>query len=428
VSVSYKERLKSASGQISNYIPMLNPQRRAMAEAKDENIKGPNMVSVVLLTQNALMPVYHLPHQVMSSIPKEIPREIIVVHYKFPSSMNTLDKESESTIYTKDRILHVRVEGEFASAVRRGVELSNAKFILVMDADHPYSEEVITDIITELIRNPNSIIVVSRFVEGAHAQRMPFIHNALRKGATIIVKYGLKVKNVQDPLSTCFAFSRHVVKDISFEGKGKDALLELLVKVNNKNSNVSVKEIPIKQQGTATTRKVNFNRVLNYSRAVWDLYRYGKASKHLNERDIAEQKKHRSILFLSKAGRFFTVGASGLLVNYAASFLLTTLLPSIWYIYATLFGIIISITSNFMLNKIWTFEDRDFSPRHFLKQYSLFMALCALGALIQLSLVYAFVEYSHIQYAVSLIMAVGVASLSNFLLNKKITFGEKIWE
>jgi len=406
---------------------MFNPQSRAFAE--DDIIEGSNMISVVLLTQNALTPAYQPPHQVMSSIPKEIPREVIVVHYRFRNSIDIKDKESESTNYNKDGILHFRVKGEFASAVRRGVELANGKFILVMDADHPYSTEVIPDLIKELIRNPNSIIVVSRFVEGARAQRMPLVQTALRKGARIIAKYGLKVKNVEDPMSTCFAFSRHVVKDISFEGKGKDALLELLVKVNNnKNSNVPVKEIPIKQQGIATTKKVNFNRVLNYSRAVWDLYRYGKMSKHLKDRDIVEQKKHRSILFLSKAGRFFTVGASGLIVNYAASFLLSTIIPNIWYIYATLFGIILSITSNFLLNKIWTFEDRDFSPKHFIRQYSLFMALCTFGAVIQLSLVYLFVEYSHIQYAVSLIMAVAIASLSNFLLNKKITFGEKIWE
>jgi dolichol-phosphate mannosyltransferase len=56
------------------------------------------------------------------------------------------------------------------------------------------------------------------------------------------------------------------------------------------------------------------------------------------------------------------------------------------------------------------------------------MALCTLGAVIQLSLVFAFVEYFNIQYAVSLLLAVIIASLSNFLLNKKITFGEKIWE
>jgi dolichol-phosphate mannosyltransferase len=298
-----------------------------------------------------------------------------------------------------------------------------------MDADHPYSNETIPELIKELIANPNFIIVVSRFVKGARVQRMPFVQSIMRKAARIIAKYGLKVKNVEDPMSSCFAFSRHVVKDIRFEGIGKEALLEILVKVNNnKNNNVIVKEIPIKQQGTLFTKKINLNRIWNYSKAIWDLYRYGKTSKRLNEQDITEQKRHRSILFLSKAGRFFTVGASGLIVNYTASFLLTTLMPNIWYIYATLFGIIISITSNFLLNKIWTFEDRDFSPKHFLRQYSLFMALCTLGAVIQLSLVFVFVEYSHIQYSVSLVMAVSIASLSNFLLNKKITFGEKIWE
>jgi dolichol-phosphate mannosyltransferase len=420
------EKLKSASRQMSNYIIMLDPQSRALTG--DDKIEGSSMISVVLLTQNALTPTYQPPQQVMYSIPKEISREIIVVHYKFADGTGVMDEDSESTGYTNDRITHVRVEGEFASAVRQGIELSRGKFILVMDADHPYSKEIIPDLIEELVRNPNSIIVVSRFIDGAHRQRMPFVQTTMRKGARIIARYGLNVRNVEDPLSSCFAFSRHVVKDISFEGKGKEALLELLVKVNNKNSNVTVKEIPIKQQGTAITKKVNFNRVLNYSRAVWDLYRYGKASKHLNHRDIAEQKKHRSILFLSKAGRFFTVGASGLIVNYTASFLLSTIIPNIWYIYATLFGILISITSNFLLNKVWTFEDRDFSPRHFVRQYSLFMVLCTLGAVIQLSLVYIFVEYSHIQYAVSLIMAVSIASLSNFLLNKKITFGEKIWE
>jgi dolichol-phosphate mannosyltransferase len=399
-------------------------------------LKGSNLISVVLLTQNALTPRYQLPHQVMSSIPKEISREIILVHYNIPDGTGLMDKagserthNKEQNTYVDERVQHVRVGGEFASAVRKGIDQSTGKLILVMDADSPYSREIVPELIKELIENPNFIIVASRFVQGARIQRMPVVQSVMRKGARAIAKYGLKVKNVEDPMSSCFAFSRSILNDISFEGKGKDALLEILVKLNNnKNSNIAVKEIPIKQLGTSINKKVNFTRVLDYSTAVWDLYRYGKASKRLNEQRVAEQKKHRSILFLSKAGRFFTVGASGLLVNYAGSFLLTTLLPNIWYIYATLFGIIISITSNFLLNKIWTFEDRDFSPRHFLRQYSLFMALCALGAVIQLSLVYAFVEYSHIQYAVSLIMAVAIASLSNFLLNKKITFGEKIWE
>jgi dolichol-phosphate mannosyltransferase len=240
----------------------------------------------------------------------------------------------------------------------------------------------------------------------------------------------LKVKNVKDPTSACFAFSRDVVKDIKFEGKGREALLEILVKMNTNNNknNVVVKEIPIKQHDTVITRKLDLDRIVNYSKDVWKLYRYGIKSNLKNERAKPEQKMSRSIAFLSKAGRFFTVGASGIIVNYAASFLLSSIIPNIWYIHATLFGIILSITSNFILNKIWTFEDKNFSPRHFFKQYALFLALCTLGAIIQLSLVFVFVEYSHIEYAISLLLAVCIASLSNFLLNKKITFGEKIWE
>jgi dolichol-phosphate mannosyltransferase len=407
---------------------MVNQQSKSLTD--DDEMKGSNLVSIVLLTQNARIPTYQFPNQVMSSIPKEISREIILVHYNFANNSVYMDKKLGSSYNHQNtgQIQHVNVQGDFASAVRNGIELSIGKYILVMDADHPYSNETIPELLREIIANPNFVIVVSRFVEGSDAQSMSFAQSAMHKAGKIITRYGLKVKNVQDPSSSCFAFPRNIVKDIRFEGKGKEALLEILVKVNIKNSNVTVKEIPIKQQGTSNTRKIDFNRVFNYLTAVWHLYRYGKKSMELqNDNDILEQKGHKSILFLSKAGRFFTVGTSGFLINYAVSFLLANLVSNVWYLQATFVGIIVSITTNFLLNKVWTFEDRDFSIRHFFRQYLSFSGLCALGAVIQLSLVYVFVEYSHIQYGISLIMAVCVASLGNFLLNKKLTFGEKIW-
>jgi dolichol-phosphate mannosyltransferase len=410
---------------------MVNPESKALSD--DYETKKSNKISVVLLTQNPLKPMLQHPHQVMSSIPRELSKEIIVVHYNSRKRSGDFDQALESTgahaRYADEKILHVRVEGEFASGVMRGIELSVGKYILVMDADLPYSRDIVPELVSALIANPNFIIVASRFVKDARVRRIPFIQNAVGKAARLIAKYGLKIKNVKDPMSGCFALSRDVVKDIKFEGKGKEALLEILVKAGISCENkVPVKEIPIKQHDTLITRKLEFNRILNYSKDVWELYRYGKKSELESDRDNSGQRIRRSVLFLSKAGRFFTVGASGLVVNYAASFLLSSLVPNIWYMHATLFGIVLSITSNFLLNKIWTFEDRNFSPRHFLRQYTLFLALCTLGAVIQLSLVYVFVEYSHITYAISLILAVCVASLSNFLLNKKITFGEKIWE
>jgi dolichol-phosphate mannosyltransferase len=398
----------------------------------DKEIKGSNLVSIILLTQNAQIPTYHLPNQVMLLIPKGTPREVILVHYNIRGNSAYTDKKARSTYDYENiggKVRHLSVQGDFASAVMRGIELSIGKYILVMDADHPYSKETTPELLEELIANPNFIIVVSRFVEGAGNQRMSFVQNTMSRVGKMIARYALKVKNVQDPMSSCFAFSRNIIRDISFEGKGKEALLEILVKVKNKNSNVAVKEIPIKEQGIPNIKKINFNRVLNYSTAVWHLYRHGRKSNQMqNDNDVVEQKSHKSVLFLSKAGRFFTVGASGLLINFIVSYLLANVVSNVWYLQATLVGIMVSITTNFVLNKVWTFEDRDFSIRHFFRQYVSFLVLCSIGAVIQLSLVFVFVQYSHMQYGISLIMAVCVASLGNFLLNKKYTFGEKIWE
>ena len=395
-------------------------------------MKESDLVSIILLTQSAQIPRYQSASRVLELIPKEMYSELIMINYNFPNNSANAPIRSGATYILENigrNFQHVGVQGDFTSGVARGIELSNGKYILVMDADYPYSKETIPELLKELITNPNFIIVVSRFVEGASTQKMSFVQNAMRKAGKMIAGYGLKIKNVQDPTSSCFAFSRNIVKDIGFEGKGKEALLEILVKVKNNNSSVAVKEIPIKQQGTQKIKKINFNRILNYSTAVWHLYRHGKKSKQVqNGIDVVEQKRHKSILFLSKAGRFFTVGASGFLINYLVSYILAIVVSNVWYLQATLMGIIVSITTNFLLNKVWTFEDKDFSLKHSFRQYGSFLALCSLGAIIQLSLVFIFVEYSRIQYGLALIMAVCVASVGNFLLNKKFTFGEKIWE
>jgi len=421
-----------------------------MLNSDNKQISGHDQVprsctlSIILSTQNAMAPAYLHPQHVRALVPKEISSEIIVVHYNQSNGIDSgieLDAGPEVNNNKKidiaqirsekddEKVVHARTKSKLTSATMKGIELSIGQFILAMDADVDYPKEVISELIEELINSPKSIIIASRYTKGSSRQRIPFIRTTFSKGARIIARHGLKVKDVHDPLSGCFALPRRILKDISIEGKGNEILLEILVKLNNRDNNVSVKEIPFEQKGMRGTKELDFNRIMSYSKAVWSLYRYGQKSKQIQNETVAiEQKKHKSILFLSKAGRFFTVGASGLLVNYIVSFLLSNVVSNIWYIQATFFGIITSITTNFLLNKVWTFEDRDFSVRHFFRQYSFFLALCALGAVIQLSLVFVFVEYSHIQYGLSLIMAVFVASLGNFLLNKKITFGEKIWE
>jgi dolichol-phosphate mannosyltransferase len=48
------------------------------------------------------------------------------------------------------------------------------------------------------------------------------------------------------------------------------------------------------------------------------------------------------------------------------------------------------------------------------------------GAALQLIILYLLVQSGEV-YELSLILAVAIASMGNFLLNKKLTFREKIW-
>ena len=88
---------------------------------------------------------------------------------------------------------------------------------------------------------------------------------------------------------------------------------------------------------------------------------------------LEKQEKRSSVKFLSKAARFYTVGASGFLVNYLISLFFTNGGLDMWYLHATVIGIFASITSNFLLNKTWTFGDRDFRIR---KDYFSIWKIC----------------------------------------------------
>lgn len=415
-----------------------------MLNLEDNNVTGNSQIlgsptlSIILPTSHD-NPAYQSPEDIKKIIPKGITFEIIVAHYEtdisrtttdaFSDVLNNPDKEYDVSDYKfKDSVSHFEVKGSFISAILKGMQQSTGQFILVMDADFPYPKRITSELIAELIKNPNSIIVASRYTKGASLQNLPFLRRLISRGARTIARHGLSITDVQDPLSRCFALPLQLVKSVEIEGKGNQLLLEILVKVRSSTSSpIIITEIPF-QQKFAYFRKIELNQISEYLHAIWSLYCHNKDSKARSERVIKEQEKHRSIPFLSKTARFFTVGASGLALNYIVSFLLSNVISNLWYIQAAGIGIVMSVHTNFVLNKIWTFEDRNFTLRHVIKQYLSFLALCAFGALIQLLLTYVFFEHWHIHHAISLMLAVTIASMSNFLLNKKITFGEKIWE
>jgi dolichol-phosphate mannosyltransferase len=403
------------------YIPA-HRERLVDLPRQEEMVKPSKAkLSIVLPTYNESQNIVRMLDSIAETVSPYAAAEIIVVDDNSPDGTAEIASLYAKNISNNNRNkLHVEVirrEGKFglSSAIVAGVQYATGDLLVVMDGDFSHPPHVIPSIIEELQDSNCDIVVASRYIKGGSIIGWPFKRRLMSKGATKIAQYGLGVE-VKDPVSGFFAFRRDIIDGIKFDAIGYKMLLEILVKTKG----ARVKEVPY----TFTNRSVGKSKLdtsvmFEYLKAVMRLYRYGKSMR--------QKEKRTSVRFLSKAGRFYTVGASGLLVNYAASLLFNTLAPNTWYLYSTIIGILISMTSNFFLNKLWTFEDRDFNVKETGIQFGMFIGFSSLGAIIQLLLVYALVENYNMEYPLSLILAVAAASVGNFLLNKKWTFKEKIW-
>jgi len=376
-----------------------------------------NQVSVIIPTFNESKNICNVLKSIKEHLPK-IDLEAIVVDDNSPDGTGKIVEEYVKSMKNiagySISVIHRKVKEGLSSAILDGLKNSKGDIVVVMDSDLSHPPQIIPKMLDTLKQTQCDIVVASRYVTGGAIQGWSFKRKLMSKVATKIAKKGLGV-SPNDPMSGFFAFRRKIIEGLKFDTIGFKILLELLVKIKG----VRVEEIPY----TFTNRKFGSSKldtsvIFDYCKSVWKLYRYG--------RTVRKSEKRISIRFLSKAARFFTVGASGLGVNYLASILFSSSLD-MWYIHATILGIMFSISSNFVLNKYWTFEDRDFTPKRTAIQYGKFVGFSSIGALVQLGMVYYLVDGFSLSYPIALVLAVGTAAFSNFVLNKKWTFKEKVW-
>lgn len=377
------------------------------------------LVSIIVPTYNESQNIVSILKSIHENIPKGIFTETIVVDDNSPDGtgkivedyISEIKKIAENTV----NVIHRKAKNGLSSAVLNGIQNAKGDTILVMDSDFSHPPQIIPKMIEAFKQYQCDLVVASRYITGGNIQGWTTKRKLMSKIATIIAKKGLGV-TIKDPMSGFFAFKKNIIKELNFDALGYKLLLEILVKTKG----INIKEIPYtfenRQFGSS---KLDSSTIIDYFKSVWKLYKNGKI-KTTNE-------KRNSVHFLSKAARFFTVGASGFGVNYIISMLFTSGLTEMWYLHANIFGIIASISTNFILNKVWTFEDRDFSRKKTISQFGKFGLFSSLGALVQLGMVFLLVDSYNVTYPLALISAIGIAAFSNFILNKKLTFKEKLW-
>jgi len=136
-----------------------------------------------------------------------------------------------------------------------------------------------------------------------------------------------------------------------------------------------------------------------------------------------QDKRSRLSLFAKHAAKYYAVGASGVLVNLGLLYYLTEYV-GLWYFLSYALAISVSITSNFVLNKFWTFIDSIDSQRTIV-MYVKFVSVSMLGMAVQLGSIYVLVESLIIYYMLAALISICIAGAINFIINRRWTFGVK---
>ena len=123
-------------------------------------------------------------------------------------------------------------------------------------------------------------------------------------------------------------------------------------------------------------------------------------------------------LLITKFLKFCVVGASGMLIDFGITWLLKERIKVNKYV-ANSTGFILAATSNYILNRIWTFQSND--PQ-IASQYISFIIISLVGLGINNMVIYILNDRLRYNFYLSKLFAIAVVTLWNFLMNLLITF------
>lgn len=116
-------------------------------------------------------------------------------------------------------------------------------------------------------------------------------------------------------------------------------------------------------------------------------------------------------------GRFLVGGAGGLSAYYITLYVLTEY-GNVWYVTSAMIGFVLNYTINFIVQKRWTFQNKNISNNH--REYMQYGAM-ALGLFISNALLlFVCVEYGRFRYLIAQVMITTVLTIMSFYITRKI--------
>ena len=116
--------------------------------------------------------------------------------------------------------------------------------------------------------------------------------------------------------------------------------------------------------------------------------------------------------------KFCIVGSSGMIIDFGTTWLLKEKVKVNKY-FANSTGFILAATSNYLLNRFWTFQSEN---TKIATEYASFVLISLVGLGINNLVVYILTEKLKFNFYLSKLFAVVVVTIWNFSMNNLITF------
>jgi putative flippase GtrA len=122
--------------------------------------------------------------------------------------------------------------------------------------------------------------------------------------------------------------------------------------------------------------------------------------------------------FVLKLLKFSIVGFFGMILDFSVTFVCKEILKMQKYV-ANAIGFIVAATSNYIFNRIWTFESRN---PHVTLEYSRFLVVSLIGLGLSTLVIWVMSGKLKINFYLSKLVAITVVTCWNFLINAYYTF------
>lgn len=309
-----------------------------------------------------------------------------------------------------------------SSAVLAGMAVAEGRCLAVIDADLQHDETALPEMARSVLDEGNDMCIATRWGPGGSYEEDSQIRRFGSRSTTLLARLLVTKTRTTDPLSGYFVISRSAYESTApaINPRGFKILLEFL----GRGADLRLSEVGYRfgprQRGET---KLSANIVRNYLIAVLDL-RFGRRI---------------SPVFLM----YCLVGITGVAVNLGGFVLGEALsLPRLDLAFtpglnpvrmSVLFGIELSIISNFVGNNYITFYEDRYRGWGLLRGFGKFQAVSGVGLVVQVA-IFQLLEQNDFPAAamgdgpaavVNNGIGIAVATLTNFLLNTTVTWNRR---